>query len=460
MVDNVLWVRSASTMLGYLNADYQIDADGWYCTGDEVEVDGESEAASGRLHITLDVAEESIQRRAVLYDKEGDVHYDTISAFIKSVRGSDPDAAMYWLAKMEYAGEDPRFLFRRMVILAGEDVGMADPNAITVVMSCWQAFERIGMPEGRFPLAMAALYLSTAPKSNSAFAFFDARGAVEKEKEAEVPNQLRDANRDKEGFGDGAGYLYPHAYRDHWVAQQYLPAALQGKLFYQPSDQGYERGIREQVARRREEQIAAMMESGRGELEVGEIYTTSPTNKARDAWLQRTISNSGRNLGQQRDRLFALAAMQRHHLILDINAGSGLLTWEAVRRAPEGGVWALTADPQAGDALRQMAEKLPEMERPSILIGALTELPYLLSLRGETEQQFDRILGRNLFTDYRLPITDYEALGKLREWLLLDGRLCLIQTIPRHGQRLGQLVEWGGQAKLQEKVTAVEEHIP
>ncbi|HRQ36792.1 MAG TPA: AAA family ATPase [Chloroflexota bacterium] len=428
------------------------------------EDSGESEAASGRIHITLEVAEESIQRRAVLYDKEGDVHYDTISAFIKSVRGSDPDAAMYWLAKMDYAGEDPRFLFRRMAILAGEDIGMADPNAITVVLSCWQAFERIGLPEGRFPLALAALYLSTAPKSNSAFAFFDARGSVEKEQEAEVPNHLRDANRDKEGFGHGAGYLYPHAYRDHWVAQQYLPAALQGKLFYQPSDQGYERGIREQVARRREEQIAGMLEGNQGllgdwRLEMGEIYTTSPTNKARDAWLQRTISNSGRNLGQQRDKLFELTAVQRHHLILDINAGSGLLTWEAVRRAPEGGVWALTADPQAGEALRQMAERLPEMERPSILIGALSELDYLLNLRGEADLKFDRILARNLFTDYRLPITDYDEMGRLRDWLLPDGRLCLIQTVPRHGQRLYRLVEWGEQTKLRDKVAMAEEAI-
>ncbi len=466
---------------GYGKLNVQIDADALahlvdVANGDargvlnalELAVETTEVGADGRIHITLEVAEESIQRRAVLYDKEGDVHYDTISAFIKSVRGSDPDAAMYWLAKMDYAGEDPRFLFRRMAILAGEDVGMADPNAITVVLSCWQAFERIGLPEGRFPLALAALYLSTAPKSNSAFAFFDARGAVEKEQEAEVPNHLRDANRDKEGFGHGAGYLYPHAYRDHWVAQQYLPVALQGKLFYQPSDQGYERGIREQVARRREEQIAGMMEIGRlptgswGDWEIGEVLTTSPVNRARDMWLQRTISNSGRNLGWQRDRLFELAGVQRHHLVLDINAGSGLLTWEAVRRAPEGGVWALTADPQAGDALRQMAERLPEMERPSILIGPLSELDYLLNLRGEADLKFDRILARNLFTDYGLQ-GDWEIGGgdtaRLGDCLLPDGRFCLIQTIPRHGQRLYRLVEWGEQTKLRDKVAAAEEAI-
>ena len=135
---------------------------------------------NGIITIDLAVAEESIQRRAVLYDKEGDVHYDTISAFIKSLRGSDPDAALYWMAKMVYAGEDPRFIFRRMTIFAGEDVGMADPQALAIVTACWNAFERIGMPEGRFPLAQAAIYLATAPKSNSAFAFFDALETVEK----------------------------------------------------------------------------------------------------------------------------------------------------------------------------------------------------------------------------------------------------------------------------------------
>jgi putative ATPase len=132
----------------------------------------------GSLALTLAVAEESIQRRAVLYDKEGDAHFDTISAFIKSVRGSDPDAALYWLARMIYAGEDPRFIFRRLVILASEDIGLADPQAITVVTSCASAFDRVGLPEGRYPLAQATLYLATAPKSNSTLGFFDALAAV------------------------------------------------------------------------------------------------------------------------------------------------------------------------------------------------------------------------------------------------------------------------------------------
>ncbi len=221
---------------------------------------------------------------------------------------------------------------------------------------------------------------------------------MEKEQEADVPNHLKDGNRDKEGFGHGEGYLYPHAYRDHWVAQQYLPDALQGKMFYEPSDQGYERQIRDEVARKREAQLAAMLEAGDSRLEIGEIYTTSPKNKGKEAWLQRTISQAGQSLAQQRARLFDLAAVQRHHLVLDVNAGSGLLTWEAVRRAPEGGVYALAAATTDGEALRQQAERLPDLERPFILIGDLTELDTLLTLRGEDDLRFDRILARNLVT--------------------------------------------------------------
>ncbi|MCL2271051.1 MAG: AAA family ATPase, partial [Treponema sp.] len=167
------------------------------------------------IFISMEAAEESIQRRAVLYDRDGDYHFDTISAFIKSVRGSDPDAALYWLAKMVRAGEDPSFIFRRMIILASEDVGLADPRALSVVISCAEAFDRIGFPEGNFPLAHACLYLATAPKSNTALAFFDALKEVDRE-DAEVPNHLRDGNRDAEGFGHGEGYIYPHAYRNHW----------------------------------------------------------------------------------------------------------------------------------------------------------------------------------------------------------------------------------------------------
>ena len=264
--------------------------------------------------------------------------------------------------------------------------------------------------------------------------FFDALASVEKEQEADVPNHLKDGNRDKEGFGHGEGYLYPHAYRDHWVAQQYLPDALQGKMFYEPSDQGYERNIRDEVARKREAQLAGMVEPGDWRLEIGEIYTTSPKNRAKDAWLQRTISQAGQALGQQRERLFELAAVQRHHLVLDVNAGSGLLTWEAVRRAPEGGVYALAAATTDGEALRQQAERLPELERPFILIGDVTELDTLLTLRGEDDLRFDRILSRNVITQLRnVSITELftplEAVGLAVKTAVSAS----VQTIPKHG---------------------------
>ncbi|MEM6327199.1 MAG: AAA family ATPase [Bacteroidota bacterium] len=214
----------------------------------ELAVETTEAETDGAIRVTLTVAEDSIQRRAVLYDKDGDAHYDTISAFIKSLRGSDPDAALYWMAKMVYAGEDPRFILRRMVIFAGEDVGLADPRAMQVAVACAEAFDRVGMPEGRFMLAQCCLYLATAPKSNSSMAFFAALAHVEKERSGDVPNPIKDGNRDKAGLGHGVGYKYPHAYRDHYVPEQYLPSGMQGTYFYDPSDQGAEAAVRERLA--------------------------------------------------------------------------------------------------------------------------------------------------------------------------------------------------------------------
>jgi putative ATPase len=407
----------------------------------------------GRIVVDMAVAEESIQRRAVLYDKDGDYHYDTISAFIKSLRGSDPDAALYWLAKMVYAGEDARFLFRRMLIFAGEDVGLADPNAIGVVSACAEAFDRVGLPEGRFHLAEAALYLATAPKSNSAFAFFDALSLVEQEGEGDVPRHLKDGSRDSEGFGHGQGYLYPHAYRDHWVAQQYLPQGLQGRMFYQPSDQGYERGIRDQVARRREAQLAAMVE----EETQPEILTFAPGGRAHDRWLQRAVGNAGQRLGHLRDRVLDAAALQRHHVVLDLNAGSGLLTWEILRRTPEGGTWALVRDRQAATGLRQQVEQLPQLERPVILAGQPAELPSLLDLRGESDLRFDAIVGRNALG----PLPDKAAtIQELVAWLRPGGRLSLAEIASKHAQRLYDLLDLSSlDSDLQERLIAAEEAI-
>ena len=213
----------------------------------ELAVESTGPGPDGIVHITLEVAQESIQRRAVLYDKDGDNHYDTISAFIKSVRGSDPDAALYWLAKMLAAGEDPRFILRRLIVLAGEDIGLADPQGLVVANAAAQAFDYIGLPEGVYPIAEATLYLATAPKSNSAGAYFKALESIQLKGAGPVPNHLMDDSRDAKGLGHGQGYQYPHSFAGHFTPQQYLPTELLGKTFYEPSDQGYEARIAERL---------------------------------------------------------------------------------------------------------------------------------------------------------------------------------------------------------------------
>ena len=375
-----------------------------------------------KIYISKECAEESIQKKVVLYDRDGDYHYDIISAFIKSLRGRDPDAACYWLARMVAAGEDPHFIFRRMLISACEDTGLADPNAITVVESCAQAFDRVGMPEGRYFLAHAALYLSTAPKSNSSMAFFDALNAVEQE-DAEVPNHLKDDNRDAEGFGHGAGYLYPHAYRDHWVAQQYLPDTLMGRVFYTPSTQGYEATIRDGVLSRRELQIATILEKNQNPDEVNSqqlatapeltgsrnVYTAkpkmdeksefgenpisewwvnqhfkgsdknpeenltfSPKDPAKEVvldradrfWRQRMDSNRAEVLLGIRDTMTSMADLLRHHRSLIWNADSGLLLWEIARKTPEGVTCGVCKTEEGMKILEQYGRTLGSLDRP------------------------------------------------------------------------------------------------
>ena len=224
----------------------------------ELAVESTAPNKEAIIHITLDVAQESIQRRAVLYDKDGDAHYDTISAFIKSVRGSDPDAALYWLAKMLYAGEDPRFIIRRLIILAGEDIGLADPMGIVVASSAAQAFDYIGLPEGVYPIVEATLYLATAPKSNSAGAYFKAMQRIEEEGQISVPRHLMDGNRDAEALGHGKDYVYPHEHEGHFVPQQYLPKRLLGTYFYSPSQEGYKSQVTARLEMWREAQRKAL----------------------------------------------------------------------------------------------------------------------------------------------------------------------------------------------------------
>mgnify|MGYP004617894255 FL=1 len=210
--------------------------------------------ADGRIHITLPVAEECIQRRSLKYDKDGDNHYDTISAFIKSMRGSDPDAAVYYLAKMLYSGESVTFVARRIMICASEDVGNADPQAIQVAVACAQAVERVGMPEAQIILAHAAIYVACAPKSNSVNnAIAAAMQTVKERQTGVVPVHLRDAHYGGAGKLGHVGYQYAHDFPNHYVEQQYLPDELQGTRFYEPGTLGYEQNIRayfEQIGRK------------------------------------------------------------------------------------------------------------------------------------------------------------------------------------------------------------------
>ncbi len=205
----------------------------------------------GLIHITLEVASECIQKRVLKYDKSGDNHYDTISAFIKSMRGSDPDAAIYYLAKMLYAGEDVAFIARRIMICAAEDVSNADPNALVVATAAAQAVERLGMPEGRIVLAQAAAYVACAPKSNSAIVAIDeASELVANDKTPPIPPHLQDAHyKGAAKLNHGVGYLYAHNYENHYVKQQYLPDPYVDRTFYRPSDNGYEKTIKEYFQR-------------------------------------------------------------------------------------------------------------------------------------------------------------------------------------------------------------------
>ena len=381
-------------------------------------------------HITIskDAAEQSIQQKAVLYDKEGDYHFDVISAFIKSIRGSDPDATLYWLARMVSAGEDPKFIFRRMLISACEDVGLADPQAIVVVQADAAAFERIGLPEGRFHLTHAALYLATTEKSNSTLAFFDALKGVEQQAQDEVPNHLRDGNRDAKGFGHGQGYLYPHAYQDHWVAQQYLPSSLQGKVFYEPSDQGYEKSIKEKVQRHREEQLESVETDA-----FVENLSYSPGDKDRQRWVSRTVSERGKLLQVLRKTLFEGLTIRRSDRVLVCNAGHGLLLWEAYRSTPEGLVVAQVRTPDQRDHINHYAHSLSDLDRPVIHCDPLDKV--LDTLQGQL--RFEVIVGRNLFSRAK---EEEKLLAKLKARLSAEGSLHIAESVPSLGSRLSDFV--------------------
>lgn len=390
-----------------------------------------------KVYISKETAEESIQRKAVLYDKEGDYHFDVISAFIKSLRGSDPDAALYWLAKMVYAGEDPRFIFRRMMISACEDVGLADPNAIVVVQSDAAAFNMIGMPEGRYHLAHAALYLATAPKSNSAMGFFDALKSVEEEAAAaEVPNHLRDASRDSKGFGHGEGYMYPHAYQDHWVAQQYLPNELQGKIFYHVGKLGYEKQIADTVNQRREIQLESVDVNA-----FPENLTFSPDDTNRDLWLKRTVSGRSKALETLRSLIFSKVSIIRSDRVLVLNAGHGLLLWEAFRKTPEGLAVAVVRTPEDCAYIKHYISSLDSVTAPVVLCDK--DIPFALdNLDSQLESGilFEHILGRNLIKNKP---DGSSLLSKIKEHLAPNGDIVLCETIASEASRLSDFIHMG-----------------
>ena len=348
----------------------------------ELAVESSEPEPDGVIQINLAIAEESIQQRAVLYDKQGDAHYDTISAFIKSLRGSDADAALFWLSRMVEAGENPRFIFRRMLIAAGEDIGLADPQAIVVVEACAAAFERVGLPEGLYPLAQAALYLAGTEKSNSVLGFFDALKSVREANRQDVPSHLRDANRDGDAFGDGVGYRYPHAYAEHWVEQQYLPTALQGEVFWQPGQLGWEGERRERMAERRAAQLAAAAELA---SEQPLLLSSGPDSPAMERWIQRQLGQEGERLHLLRRRLWAGVSWQRQDRVLLLGCHSLLWALDPLRQVPEGGVTLICPSPDDRQRLAAQIDLLEPERQPQLLDG-LDALP--------SDQVFDWIGGR------------------------------------------------------------------
>jgi len=306
--------------------------------------------------ISLAMAEESIQKRAVLYDKDGDYHFDSISAFIKSLRGSDPDAALYWLARMIRAGEDPDYLLRRMLILASEDVGLAEPGALGIVNAASEAFRKVGMPEGQYHLAQAALYLATCPKSNSTSGYFEALKSLETAGDGQVPSALKDGSRDGAALGHGKNYLYPHAFEGHWVKQRYLPSQLEALVFYHPGDLGYEGHLKPEVLARR-----TWMMNLDTEPEPENLTWSEPL---RSPWLRRLERQNLGSFTELVAEVFRLAGILRHSRVWIAADPKGLFVARTLLLAPEGGVWVSCRDEGSAKELSDRLNDLPELQKP------------------------------------------------------------------------------------------------
>jgi putative ATPase len=405
----------------------------------ELAVETTPPDAAGVIRIDLGIAEESIQQRAVLYDKQGDAHFDTISAFIKSLRGSDPDAALFWLARMVEAGENPRFIFRRMLISAGEDVGLADPQAIVVVEACAAAFDRIGLPEGLYPLAHAALYLAGTEKSNSSLGFFDAIRTVRSAADQRVPSHLRDANRDGKAFGDGVGYRYPHAYAEHWVAQQYLPTAVQGEVFWQPGVLGWEGALRPRLQQRRAAQLAAAAETA---LDQPEQLSSGPDDPQLERWLRRQAAAEGERLEALRLRFWQAGLPGRLDRVLVLEARSLLWALDPLQQALEGEVVISVTDAVAQERLEAQLQILDQLQRPRLLVLPPDEPEQLAHQLGEPPLggRFEWLVARQPFRGKAA--AEIEAwLDEFDRWLAPQAEVRLLFSRPLLGPA-GSLREW------------------
>lgn len=407
------------------------------CNGDarsllnaiELAVEPELKTNEKEIRIQLSDAEESIQKRAVLYDKDGDAHYDIISAFIKSIRGSDPDAALYWMAKMLQGGEDPKFIFRRMIISASEDIGLAQPDCLNTVMNCAKAYDYVGLPEGRYHLAHACLHLCNAPKSNSLMGFFDAIATVndQNENNDSVPNHLKDKSRDGKHLGHGKGYQYPHAYQDHWVAQQYLPNGLANKVFYQPSQQGDEKRVYQQIQARREITWAVLLEKQHQEISLSR---NDPS--FHHEWEQQSLDNFEQQMLWCRNLLIELSQIKRDDLILDFHAGSGLLTLEASRHVKEGGVHAITWTEKESDTLEKTTANLNKFDSPQIYQCSKGQLPQEDEFKSTV---FNKVFFRHVWDQ---GVSIEESLKELQPQIKSDGLLISYDYIFSEEQTLSQ----------------------
>jgi putative ATPase len=351
-----------------------------------------------------------------------------------------------------------------------EDVGLADPTVITTVISCAEAFDRIGFPEGNFALSEACLRLATAPKSNTTLAYFDALKEVEKE-DADIPAHLRDASRDAESFGHGEGYIYPHAYRNHWAAQAYLPAALLGRTFYTPSQSGYEGKIREEFLSKREIQAAVILgdstaygngaaNSTANAVANADILSWSAASKGREGWYKRLESGRSAALLNARNLILEQVKIARHDRVLVAAANDGLLLWESLRHCPEGLAAALVDSAQAKEALLKFAAILEETDKPLVAFFPEGKIPS----PKEAEEVFscpvfDHIVAREPFKR-KWEVSSFAAFAAAAKLLLSPkGNIVVLQSLPKMGERISRIIreECGADSGLTESLAAAEE---